>query len=200
MAPDEKLNDDIRDLQAVRALLAGNKSAFRELVSRYTNQIYSLAYKLTGSKEEAEEAVQEIFARAYKKLDTFDPEQRFFTWLYTIALNYLRSRGRSKKAQRRKEELSFDEDIERVTPSSGSFSPERNAMRNEASRLIDRALGELKEEYRRVFVLRHMEGLDVKEVARVLGIPENTVKTKDRRAKARMKESLLSLGWEEGSK
>ncbi|MFW6250765.1 MAG: RNA polymerase sigma factor [Alkalispirochaetaceae bacterium] len=197
MAPNEKLNDDIRDLQAVRAVLAGRKSAFRELVHRYTNQIYSLAYRLTGSEEEAEESVQEVFARAYKRLDTFDPERRFFTWLYTIALNYLRSRGRSKKWQHRKEELSFDEEIERVIPSSGNYGPEREAMRSEASRLIYRALGELKEEYRRVFVLRHMEGLEVKDVAQTLDIPENTVKTKDRRAKAQMREALLRLGWEE---
>jgi RNA polymerase sigma-70 factor (ECF subfamily) len=199
VAPDEKLNHDIRDLQAVRAILEGRTSAFRELVQRYTDPIYSLAYRMTGSAEEAEEAVQEVFARAYRKLDSFDPDKRFFTWLYTVALNYLRSRGRSRKRQERSKELSFDEGVEQVVGSSREPSPEDRAMRNEAQRLIQRALGQLKEEYRTVFVLRHMEGLEVKEVAQMLGIPENTVKTKDRRAKMRMKELLMSMGWEESS-
>ena len=197
VAPDEKLNNDIRDLQAVRAILEGRRSAFRELVHRYTDPIYSLAYRMTGSPEEAEEAVQEVFARAYRKLDSFDPDKRFFAWLYTIALNYLRSRGRSRKLQEERRQLSFDDGVELVLGSSGSPSPERVAMRKEAGRLIGRALGQLKEEYRTVFVLRHLEGLEVKEVAEMLGIPENTVKTKDRRARLQMKELLLKLGWEE---
>lgn len=197
VAPDEKLNNDIRDLQAVRAILEGRRFAFRELVHRYTDPIYSLAYRMTGSPEEAEEAVQEVFTRAYRKLDSFDPDKRFFTWLYTIALNYLRSRGRSRKLQEDRRQLSFDDGVELVLGSSSSPSPEQGAMRKEAGRLINRALGQLKEEYRTVFVLRHLEGLEVKEVAEMLGIPENTVKTKDRRARLQMKELLLKLGWEE---
>ena len=199
MAPEEELSDDIRDLQAVRAVLEGRSSVFRELVHRYTNQIYSLAYRMTGSDEDAEEAVQEVFTRAYKKLNTFDPSKRFFTWLYTIALNYLRSLGRSTKRQQRRNELSFDESVDHTGGPSWTSAPERRAMRKEASRLIDRALEELKGEYRTVFVLRHMEGMEVKEVAESLGIPENTVKTKDRRAKRQMKEALLRLGWDEDS-
>lgn len=197
MAPDEKLNNDIRDLQAVRAILQGRTSAFRELVHRYTDPIYSLAYRMTGSPEEAEEAVQEVFAQAFRKLGSFNPEKRFFTWLYTIALNYLRSRRRSRKRREERKELSFDDGLEHVIGSSASPSPEQRAMRKEAGRLIDRALSLMKEEYRTVFVLRHMEGLEVKEVAEMLGMPENTVKTKDRRARLQMKELLLRLGWEE---
>lgn len=197
VAPDEKLNNDIRDLQAVRAILEGETSRFRELVHRYTDPVYSLAFRMTGSPEEAEEAVQEVFARAYRKLESFDPDKRFFTWLYTIALNHLRSRGRSRRRQEEKKEISFDERADRVVGSSTAPSPEQWAMRKEASRLIQSALAALKEEYRTVFVLRHMEGMEVKEVAEMLGVPENTVKTKDRRAKMQMKELLVKMGWEE---
>ena len=175
---------------------SGESSAFAEIVDRYTQPLYALAYRMTGSAEEAEEAVQEIFIRAYRRLSTFDRERRFFTWLYTIAVNHLRSLGRSAKERRRKEAFAVEDGLEEVLPSRQEYAPERQAMQHEAGRLIDRALRELKREYRLVFVLRHIEGLSIAEVSRILNVPENTVKTHERRARLQLRDLLFSYGWE----
>ena len=195
MAPEDQVKTDLRDVQAVRKVLAGDRSAFRELVTRYTDPIYSLAYRMTGSFEDAQEAVQEIFAKVYQKLNSYDPDRRFFTWVYTVALNHLRSLGRSNKRKGKGEVLSLDVGLDRVVSSSTEGSPEGHALRSEAGQLIERALRQLREEHRTVFVLRHMEHLEVREVAEVTGLPENTVKTHDRRAKQKLREIIISYGW-----
>ena len=190
----ERLQQDIRDLQAVRRVLAGEKDAFRELVSRYTDPLYSLCYRYLGSGEDAEEAVQDVFRKAYRALESFDPQKRFFTWLYTIAINHVRSIGRSKERKTKQRSLSYDELVS--APADASYDdPDEQAIRNEAGRAIQAALGELNESYRRVFVLRHIQNLSGSEVAEILDMPENTVKTHLRRARQQLRDILERWGW-----
>jgi RNA polymerase sigma-70 factor, ECF subfamily len=191
---DHVADRDTRDREAVRAILAGHREVYREIVHRYTDPLYSLALRMTGVPEDAEEALQEIFTRAYTRLDSFDPERRFFPWLYTIALNVLRSRERSAAHQEEKNTVSLGGTLERVVPSSGE-RPEKALLRREAGEAIERALRDLRREHREVFILRHQEGFSVAEVAEILGIPENTVKTYARRAREQLKEAVVAHGW-----
>lgn len=188
----DELNQDIRDIQVLRAVLGGQRELFRDIVHRYTDPIYSLSYRMTGSADDAEEAVQEIFSRAFGGLDSFDPDRRFFPWLYTIALNYLRSRERSGVNRRHQQTLSLDDSLEFVVPSSAASQPEQTVLRQEAEKVVETALRSLRREHREVFVLRHKEGLSGREVAEILNIPENTVKTYARRARERLKTLIIS--------
>jgi RNA polymerase sigma-70 factor (ECF subfamily) len=191
----ERLQEDIQDLQAVRRVLAGEKDAFRELVRRYTDPLYSMCYRYLGSPEEAEEAVQDIFRKAYSALDSFDPQRRFFTWLYTIGMNHVRSLGRSRTREMRRQAVSYDELPQAPADDADSEKPDLSAIRNAAGDAIHAALQQLREDYRRAFVLRHVQDLSVQQVAEILGIPENTVKTHARRARSELREILRRWGW-----
>lgn len=189
-------NKDARDLWAVQATLNGDSRAFDEIVRRYTPLLYSLAYRLLGRGEEAEDAVQDILEKVFRALPRFRISQRFFPWLYTIGVNHLRS---VQRRHRRRSRLKLVRaEPQRVLESipSNHENPATRSELEEGERLAQEALEALRPEQREVFVLRQIQGLSVQEVAEVLRIPEGTVKTHLHRARKRMIEFLSSRGWE----
>lgn len=185
------------DREAVRQTLEGDRQAFRFIVERYTPLLYSLAARLLGPGPEVEDAVQEIFERLYRNLRRYDPARSFHPWMYTIALNHLRSaRRRSRRGGPRGatpvDPLLLDA---RAAPEGAREDPAQRAADAEGERLAARALEGLPARYREVFVLRQMEGLSVAEVAAVLSMPEGTVKTLLHRARQRLAERLTREGW-----
>lgn len=186
-AMDDQHKKDLADMRTVHAVLTGNREAFREIVDRYSTPIYSLAYRFTGSVEDSEELVQEIFWKAFSRLSSFDTDRRFFPWLYTIALNHIRSRERSPQQKQQSDSVSLDTTLQFVLPSDTKDEPERALERQEADDTVAAAIASLRQEYRDVFVLRHMEGFSGKEVAEMLEIPENTVKTYAFRARKELR-------------
>ncbi|MGC9313256.1 MAG: RNA polymerase sigma factor [Sediminispirochaetaceae bacterium] len=187
--------DDPADRESVRSVLAGDRNAFREIVDRYTPVLFSLCYRMLGDSHTAEEAVQEIFVRIYRSLRRYDLERRFFTWMYTIALNYLRSVRRSSRWKEKDKILSFQESAYLQAEAHSSTEPEEETVRREAERAVMKAAALLPVKYREVFVMREIEGISGQETAEILGIPENTVKTRLRRAREQMKKNLISLDW-----
>ncbi|HDQ14846.1 MAG TPA: RNA polymerase sigma factor, partial [Sediminispirochaeta sp.] len=174
----------------------GDSAAFRRIVRRYTPLIYSLCRRMLGSTEEAEDAVQDIFFKVYRSLDTFDPSRRFYSWLYTIAVNHLRSLQRKRSTSPSKI-LPFDHTVDdSVRMDRHTQGPDENTISKEGERLAQRALDRLEVDYREVFTLRVVEGLSVRDSAEILGIPENTVKVKLHRAKKQMLEIMKKFEWE----
>jgi RNA polymerase sigma-70 factor (ECF subfamily) len=151
---------------------------------------------MLGRPEDAEEAVQEIFLKAYQHLGRFQIHRRFYPWLYTIAVNHLRSLLR--KQRRRRRTAAVDRDVATVADPSctGSSDPQEAATLAEGERLAAAALMELRREYREVFVLRQIQGLSVQEVAEVLGVPQGTVKTHLHRARRQLMAKLAEREWE----
>jgi len=188
-------NTDAQDLWAVQATLSGNPAAFEEIVKRYTPLLYSLAYRLLGHGEEAEDAVQEILEKAFRALPRFRISQRFFPWLYTIGLNHLRSLERRRKRRRRLKIVNAEPERVLEFAASEQGNPVRRSELKEGERLAQEALDMLRIEYREVFVLRQIQGLSVQEVAEVLMMPEGTVKTHLHRARKQMIDFLASKGW-----
>lgn len=182
-----QLRDPDHDL--VCTAQTGDESAFSELVHRYTGQIFTLALRTLGDHSDAEDAVQEIFLKVYKNLKRFDCKRRFFPWLYTIALNHLRSTHRRPVFRGRNALLPVSEELLAAPP---SMNPEAQVIASETRELVARALEELKPIYRAVFLLRQLEGLSTEETATVLNIPANTVKTNLRRARATVAEILTA--------
>ncbi|MBN1836006.1 MAG: sigma-70 family RNA polymerase sigma factor [Spirochaetales bacterium] len=190
----ERSHTDAEDLLAVQRTLNGDPRAFGGIVQRHTPSVYTLALRMLDDPEEAEEAVQEIFLKAYRHLGRFQIQRRLHPWLYTIAINHLR--GVLRKRRRRRAPAERDVDSLADPRSDGASDPQAAAVRAEGERLAAAALGELRREYREVFVLRQVQGLSVREVAEILGIPEGTVKTNLHRARRRLIELLAEKDWD----
>lgn len=196
----------MEDLDAVRETLNGNTEAFSLLVRRYTPVIFRLASRMSDQSSpdlrarEAEEAVQEIFLRAYRNLHRFNIRYRFYTWLYSIALNYLRSVRRKSRLAGLFTHLPYNDDIHipgEMPGGRGYTSPEERVVEAEGERLAGEALKKLKPREREVFVLRVLEEQPVAETARMLGIPEGTVKVRLYRARKELAAIMKQWQWEE---
>ena len=193
--PDRRTEDQL-DRSAVREVRAGNADAFSSIVSRYTGRVFALAVRAVGNRDDAEEATQEIFLRAFRAIHSYRQNRRFFPWLYTIALNYLRSLHRKSGLTGGDSALPLTED---VLPDAGGgphTQPERHVIVSEASQFVRDAIDALPRGYRDVFVLRQMRGLSTADVGGLLGLPENTVKTHLRRARARLQHYMAEAGIE----
>lgn len=170
-----------KDKNLIERTLKGDNEAFDMLVIRYRDRVFSLAYHMLLNFEEAEDIAQEVFVRAYRSLGKFRQESGFFTWLYRIAVNIVYTQA--KKNTRRR--VLYDEVLkEREYLQPQSFdSPEIPAQSGELREMILRAINQLDHRFRQVIVLKELEGMDVSEVARILGLPEGTVKSRLFRAR-----------------
>ena len=174
--------------------LDGDQIAFAQLVERYTGAVYNLCYRMLANPQDAEDAAQEIFVRAYTRLSSFDRERRFSTWLLSIASNYCIDRLR----RRRFAWLTLD-DVAFWLP-SGAAGPERSALDRERDDVVQRALQQLPEQYRLVTLLRYWYDMSYDEIAAQTGLSESALKTRLHRAR-KMLGVLLApqgvAGWDE---
>ncbi len=196
MSAGKRQHTEAQDLQAVLSAKGGNRFAFEGIVRRYTPVLYSLAVRLLGTGEEAEDAVQEIFEKAYRNLGRFHSTRRFFPWLYTIAVNHLRSRMRKNRRLRRLGIDPVSPELIEEHQSSRDGDPQRQAVLREGELLARQALDKLRRVQREVFVLRQLQGLSTAETAEILHIPEGSVKTHLRRARLALVDALTDQGWE----
>ena len=180
------------DLAAVQGTLRGEPGAFDALVERYTPVLYTLSLRMLGSADEAEDAVQEIFLRVYRALPKYRITGRFYSWLYTIAINWLRSRLRSRSRRQSREHTMKPEVTDRIRDES-TPDPAQLFIQKEGERLAQEAISRLRPSYRAVYVLRHVQGLSLAETAEVLRIPLGTVKTRLFRARNELATALEDL-------
>ncbi len=169
---------------------AGDLVALEELFNRYRNQVFSLAYRMTGNPSDAEDLCQEIFLQVMRKVGSFEGRSSFSTWLYRVAMN--RSRDYLRRKKRSPELLSQEGDPpERHEPhraTSGGL--ESVAISSEAQRLVQEALMELPVSLRAPLVLHELEGMQYQEVASLLQLPVGTVKSRIFRARIKLAEVL----------
>ena len=173
------------DAMLVRACLSGDSSAYQVLVGKYTGPLYNVTYRITRSREDAADATQAAFVKAYEKLGTFDFRHRFFSWIYRIAVNEaLDLAGRSG----RERPLVAD-------GASASDDPERDCAATESCQHLERALQELEPGERALVVLKHLQGLSYAEIGEVVDLPEKTVKSRLFSARHRLRGILIEKGW-----
>lgn len=172
------------DVVAVERTLAGDRDAFRVLVERHSHNVFRLAYRMTGNRQDAEEVVQEAFLRAYQKLGQFAARANFGTWVYRIAANYAidRMRQRKKEEARKVEPAVYEQGTENdpvTLVQDAAPTPERLAHNIELRKHMEIALAALSHSERTAFVMRHWEGCAIEEIAAVLksssGAAKNTV-------------------------
>lgn len=169
------------DGELVAMTLGGTAEAFTTLVERYDRAVYHLAYRTLHDVEEARDATQEAFFKAYRSLRTFKPGAKFSTWIFAIAYHACCDRLNRRKR------YSNEELPERADPSPG---PERQAIALDEARRLREAIDSLPEKYRTVITLYHLQGKQYEEIAVVLGLPMGTVKTHLFRAKEHLRKVL----------
>jgi RNA polymerase sigma-70 factor, ECF subfamily len=168
-------------------LRAGDPRAFEDLVTAYQHRVFAVAYRMLGSRAEAEDAAQEVFLRVHRSLAEFRGEAKLSTWLYTITSRLCLSRLASGAARmgRARESESVLADL--ASPDGGA--PDA-LERREAETAVHRAIAELPEDRRIVVVLRDLEGLAYEEIAESLGLTLGTVRSRLHRARLELKDRL----------
>ena len=181
------------DISLVRACKQGDAAAFEELVERYDRMLFRVAQHVTHNREDAQDAVQEAFLKAFRKLSQFQEKSRFSTWLIRITINESLMKLRKQHAAK---EVSIDEDFhseEDTAPfqvADRRPDPEELYGGSELRDLLRRSLQELQPGIRMVFVLRDVEGLSTEKTAEVLRLTEATVKSRLVRARRKLRERL----------
>lgn len=179
--------------------LGGESSAFAVLLDRYGQRIYAFIMRNVGSEQTAEELVQDVFLRVVHRASTFRRQAKFSTWLYTIARNICIDHARKAKHRRH---LSLDAPLRSDEADGGTMldrvsdhSPGADVQTRDERfrRALKNALARLPEDQRDVFVMREFEGLKFREIAVIVGIPENTVKSRMRYALQALRGELAAF-------
>jgi RNA polymerase sigma-70 factor (ECF subfamily) len=167
----------------------GNRAAFGRIAEYYQRPIFNLCYRMLGQAAEAEDAAQETFLRAYLKLNTYDENRKFSTWLFAIANHHCLDRLRRKKYTFIDWEELPDQDlgsIERLSP----LQPEQAAVQTETERTIRTLLQGLPAEYRAVIILKYWYGKSCEEIAEITKSQSATVKSRLFRARQRLAQRI----------
>ena len=176
------------DAELMRRWQAGDPRAFDALVRRWQEPVGRILGRLLGHTDQVPDVCQEVFLKVYHARSRYRENGSFSTWLYQIALNAARDAGRRRR--RRPEPFAGHE------PPDPGDSAEAQCQRNEAVRMVARAVAELPPPLREVLVLHHYEGLNFEEIARLTDTPASTLKSRFAAALGRLRERLREWGWE----
>ena len=181
------------DLALIERAKAGDTAAFEQLVKQYDRQIYRTALHITQNREDAEDITQDVFFKAFQKLDQFQGNSKFSTWLVRIAVNESLMRLRKRKTSKT---VSMDQDVE---TEEGSIprdfaewrpNPEQIYSQGELGDILRKTIAGLPPGFRTVFTLRDIENLSTEETAEALGLSVPAVKSRLLRARLQLRERL----------
>ena len=189
------MEKDIRsDSELVEAFRAKDQGAYIELVERYTEKAHNLAVRITRSREDAEEILQDVFITVFNKIDSFKGESAFSSWLYRVTVNtaFMKLRKRKKHAS-----VELDESI----PSTNGWTMDRSdscdinymTSRHQLRHELEEAISKLPDEYKLIFVLRDVDGLSNQEVGEVLSLSVPAVKSRLHRSRSMLRKRLMSF-------
>jgi RNA polymerase sigma-70 factor, ECF subfamily len=176
--------DDDRLL--VQRYRQGDRDAFTDLVVRYQRPVYSAAFWILKTSEDAHDVAQTVFLKAAERIDDYDPQYKFFSWIYRIAVNEALSLQR-----RRGHEEPLDDDA--AQPAPDGDGPESQVSASQRAQRLRSAVMSLTASQRAVITLRHFQECSYEEVAEILGIEERTVKSRLFEARQRLRALLADL-------
>lgn len=175
------------DDELVQRAKAGDLAAFDILVARHYRHVFALAFHLLGNADDAADATQDAFLKAFERLSQFRGDAAFSTWLYRITINACHDLQRQRRptpfSQLNEEDNESVAALEDLRP-----DPEEMWQRQEQQEAVQKILASLPEEFRQVIVLCDLQGLTYSEAAAVLGMPEGTVKSRLHRARHAFKD------------
>lgn len=173
------------DAVVIANVRAGDSSAFAVIVARYRTQFGRYAVRMLGNREDAEEALQDAFVRAFRSLETCEDPAKFGSWFFRILANRCRTAG----ARRGRRDRTFVRDDIALTDASEEHPAEREAWREE----IERALKLLDDDQREAFLLKHVEDLGYEEMSELTGVGVSALKMRVKRACERLRAMLQEV-------
>ena len=176
------------DIIYIRRILDGDTGAFSFLVDKYRQMVFTLALKITGNREEAEDAAQEIFVKCFRSLGTYNNRAAFATWLYRITYNH--SVDIVKKNSRKRHTGNIDVDAEEDHPTHPSL--DETIDLKEIKVLLKHAINRLSADDQVIVTLYYYDEFPLKDIAEIMGIRENNVKIKLYRIRSKLQEVLQS--------
>ena len=182
------------ETQLIDLAVQGDRSAFTALVEMNQERLFASMIHVTGSPDEAEEVVQEAFIRAFIKLDTFQRNSQFFTWLYRIAFNSALTRKRRNRVRVSLDHWRESNGLEVADPADAVDEP---MLRQERVNRVRAAIQILSEDHRTILVLREMQERSYEDIAEILEISIGTVRSRLSRARNQLKVTLEAMENEE---
>jgi len=171
-------NSEEADL--VRRIQAKDEIAFREIVDRYQNKVFSIIYGILRNHNDAEDIAQQVFSKVYFSIENFDFRSSLLTWIYKITVNECYDYLRKKRVRKLVYESDFSEEDSLLMENSEPASDQRPAVDEtlEQRDLLLKLLSKVSEEDRKLILLKEVEGHSVEELADMTGMNENTIKVK----------------------
>jgi RNA polymerase sigma factor (sigma-70 family) len=178
MAEEAPVNPDI---ELVARTQDGDPRAFDELVVKYSPRLYGLVYNMTANHEDANDLLQDVFAKAFRSIKGFRGKSSFYTWIHSIAvnmtINFLKKRGRRFQMSLDDVDLNIQNDKEFIELTSGA-SPVREADLGELQQKLNEAMLKLSPEHRAVVTMFDIQGMPHAEISKVLGVSEGTIRSR----------------------
>ena len=196
----KRLEENALTAALVRRCIAGDSTAWEELVRHQNRRIYNICYRFTGSSIDAEDLTQEVFIRLYRTMRSYEPDKGSFnTWLTTLTRNMLVDHFRRTRQERLTDSIdaapaadeeapTLAERIEDVTP-----SPQARLASKETQKMVQEALQKVSPDLREAVILRDLQDMDYKEIAAALRVPEGTVKSRINRGRAELARLLSRM-------
>lgn len=180
------------DRELIQEFRKGDQDSFEELVSRYSNKVFSLATRLTRNNEDAEEVLQDVFTTVHRKIARFEGKSSFSSWLYRVTVNAAFMKLRKR---RQDQSVSLEDIVQQSQTVSALRSPESafvdsQSIRNEMLEALEQAIRKLPDDYRPVFILRDVDGLTSREVSRILDLSVPAVKSRLHRSRLMLRRRL----------
>src|SRR5690606_9316782 len=183
------------DTVVVRRVLAGEKELFEILLRRYNQTLYRVIRGYLHDEADVEDAMQDTYLKAFDKLEQFQGKAAFSTWLIRIGINEALLRLRKLRRVRSLVSHEADVDAKAIVQLSDTrqINPEKQAIQMETRQLLEKAIDQLPEKLRVIYILKEVEGLKNEEIARCLEISEPNVKVRLHRARTVLKETLYNI-------
>ena len=178
--------EEKKEIDIIRCVLEGDRDSYALLVDAYKAPIFNLAYRMTGSYEDASDLAQETFVKAFENLGRFDQGKKFFTWLYTIGLNLVRNYlKKNKKIPLR----DFAENTD-LPSLNNPFNPEHSLIHKQRMRHLNICLHRLSDNLKEAVVLRFYQGLSFEEIAGISGLSLSAAKMRAYRGLEKLRELM----------
>ncbi|MFN7115785.1 MAG: RNA polymerase sigma factor [Saprospiraceae bacterium] len=179
----QRTDDDIR---LIEATLKGSRPAFQQLVERYQHFVFTIAFRILRSREEAEEAAQDVFVKVYKTLNSYEKKSKFSTWLYTVTYRTAIDIARKKQLLTD----SIDDDANFLQMEAAEDSPLKEVQHVDLQVQLQVAINQLRPDDAALITLFYLNEKTVKEISEITGLTETNIKTKLHRTRELLREHL----------
>jgi len=195
-----RLEENALTAALVRRCIAGDATAWEDLVKQQNRRIYNICYRFTGSSSDAEDLTQEVFIRLYRTMASYEPDRGSFnTWLTTLTRNMLVDHFRRTRQERMTDSIDAAPAADENAPTLAERiedeapSPQSRLASKETQKIVQQALQKVSPDLREAVILRDLQDMDYKEIAAALKVPEGTVKSRINRGRAELARLLSRI-------